>query len=424
MNSKPIQLKMLAILIGAVVSIGVSAPILAQDQGGDKQQTDQEKKDQRQQKQEAAQKEQAAARQQQVQQRQQQAQQRPEQPQQRQQAAQQNAQDVRQSRQAQQTQRQQDQAQRQQDARQQQDSQRQQQAASRQQQAQQREQAASQQQAARQAQQQSQQNERATQQAAQRQQEAQQRAHMVEQQNAQRRQRDTRSQQGQAPKSQPAVQPPVASHANLPPLAPGPQTRLPQEKQQQLITQQQQRITTYRDHVQRQQPIAQQHFGLLQRQHRTSQYGFQQQYWQRVLAQQLAFQNRRYDYNNDPYFYTAPNYRYYRGGRYYEINNYGADLLRQAINNGYEQGYYAGRADRMDHWRFDYRNSFAYQDANYGYDGYYVDVSDYNYYFRQGFQRGYQDGYYGRYRYGRYEGGNYSILAPVLATILILDAIH
>ena len=34
----------------------------------------------------------------------------------------------------------------------------------------------------------------------------------------------------------------------------------------------------------------------------------------------MSLQNERHDYNNDPYFYTAPNYRYNRGGRYYETN--------------------------------------------------------------------------------------------------------
>lgn len=152
-----------------------------------------------------------------------------------------------------------------------------------------------------------------------------------------------------------------------------------------------------------------------------SQYRFQQQYFQREREQQLAFQNQSYDYNSDPYFYTAPSYRYYRGGSYYEINRYGADQLRQAVNSGYQEGYYAGRADRQDHWRYDYRSSYAYQDANYGYSGYYVDSTDYNYYFRQGFQRGYRDGYFSRDQYGRYDNGNYSILGSVLVSILDLQ---
>ena len=87
----------------------------------------------------------------------------------------------------------------------------------------------------------------------------------------------------------------------------------------------------------------------------------------------------------------------------------GRTLLRQAVNYGYQEGFRAGAADREDRWRADYENCFAYQDANFGYDGYYVDQADYNYYFRQGFQRGYEDGYYNRYQYGVYSNGSYSV---------------
>jgi len=93
-------------------------------------------------------------------------------------------------------------------------------------------------------------------------------------------------------------------------------------------------------------------------------------------------------------------------------------MLRQAVENGYEQGFYAGRADRQDGWNFDPYNSYGYQDAAYGYDGYYVGYEDYNYYFRQGFDRGYQDGYYGRSTYGGYSNGKYAILGSVIGTIL------
>jgi hypothetical protein len=121
---------------------------------------------------------------------------------------------------------------------------------------------------------------------------------------------------------------------------------------------------------------------------------------------------------NDPYFYTALNYRYNRSGIYYETNQYGANLLRQAINYGYAEGFQAGQADRSDGWRS------SYQDANYGYVGYYVDQDSYNYYFREGFRRGYDDGYRGRYRYGSYDNGTYRILDGILGGILILRAIR
>jgi hypothetical protein len=133
----------------------------------------------------------------------------------------------------------------------------------------------------------------------------------------------------------------------------------------------------------------------------------------------VFLQNDRHpDYDRDPYFYTPPIYRYTRGGRSYEINQYGADLLRQAVNYGYEEGFRAGQADRQDHWRFSYQESFAYQDANYGYNGYYVERDDYNYYFREGFRRGYEDGYYSRSRYGRHVNGTYSLLGAILSEVL------
>jgi hypothetical protein len=194
--------------------------------------------------------------------------------------------------------------------------------------------------------------------------------------------------------------------------------RLSQEQQQQLIAQQQIRVTQYRQQLEQQQLNAQRNQEMLQRQRRTQQYLFLTQYNERIRQQQLLLQQERFDYNNDPYFYSAPIYRYYRYGRYYEVNQYGADLLRQAVNYGYDQGYRAGRADRRDYWSYDYRDSFAYQDADFGYDGFYMDREEYEYYFRQGFRRGYRDGYYGRYRYGSYYDGNYNMFGSTLAVIL------
>ncbi|MGY0612218.1 MULTISPECIES: hypothetical protein [unclassified Luteimonas] len=101
------------------------------------------------------------------------------------------------------------------------------------------------------------------------------------------------------------------------------------------------------------------------------------------------------------------------------MNQYGADLLQQAVDLGYREGREAGRADYDDGWQPDYRNSHAWEDASYGYNGWYVDRSEYIHYFRQGFQRGYEDGYYGRSQYGqRNDKGEYLILAAVLSAIL------
>ena len=93
-------------------------------------------------------------------------------------------------------------------------------------------------------------------------------------------------------------------------------------------------------------------------------------------------------------------------------------MLRNAVNNGYEEGFYAGQADRNDGWNSDYNNSYGYQDGSVGYNSYYVGFDDYQYYFRQGFQRGYDDGYYGRNSYGNYSNGRYSILGSLIGAIL------
>ena len=154
-----------------------------------------------------------------------------------------------------------------------------------------------------------------------------------------------------------------------------------------------------------------------------AQYRYQQQYWLRL--QQIRLQNARiYNSNQNAYFYAASNYRYSRGGSYYETNQYGANLLRQAVNYGYEQGFRSGQADRQDHWRSSYQDSYAYKDANYGYSGYYVDQGDYNYYFREGFRRGYEDGYDSGHQYGSYSNGRYSILGSVLSVVLNLQSLR
>ncbi len=93
-------------------------------------------------------------------------------------------------------------------------------------------------------------------------------------------------------------------------------------------------------------------------------------------------------------------------------------MLRQAVERGYEEGFYAGQADRQDGWGYNYQGSYGYQDASYGYDSYYVGMDEYNYYFREGFRRGYEDGFYRRSNYGRYDNGGYNILGAILGAIL------
>jgi len=182
----------------------------------------------------------------------------------------------------------------------------------------------------------------------------------------------------------------------------------------------------YRQQLIQQQYAFQRRNTELERQRRVAQYRYQQRYLERLRQDQIRLQNSRYYdddyYNNDAGYNTY--YRYNRDGRYYETNQYGAQMLQRAVNNGYEEGYYAGQADREDGWRADYRNSDAYQDASYGYDSYYVGLDEYRNYFREGFRRGYEDGYYSRSQYGQYDrsSNKWNILGTILSQILNLQS--
>src|SRR5688572_10708308 len=122
-------------------------------------------------------------------------------------------------------------------------------------------------------------------------------------------------------------------------------------------------------------------------------------------------------------------YRIYRNGAYYNTNGQGVELLRQAVNEGYRQGFEAGRNDRNSRRRGDWSTSNVYRTGTYGYQTY-VNRSQYQYYFRQGFQRGYQDGtnsqyevdYNGDYQYGSRQGGGLNILNTILGSILNIQS--
>jgi len=199
--------------------------------------------------------------------------------------------------------------------------------------------------------------------------------------------------------------------------------RLSQQQQQRLIAEQRQQALAYQRALAESQSLARQRAYQLQQANRMAQYRYQEEYYQRLRAQQQRMLSQRLNFNSDPYFYTPDTYQYAYNGNQFQTNQYGAQMLRQAANDGYAEGIRAGRADRQDGWRQDYQNAFAYQDANYGYNGYYVSQQDYNYYFRQGFRRGYDDGYNQDYRYGRYDQGNDtgSLLQTVLSLILNLQ---
>lgn len=198
--------------------------------------------------------------------------------------------------------------------------------------------------------------------------------------------------------------------------------RLSDREHQRLVSEQRSHADRYRQNLNQRLQQDRRRSEQLRQQRREQQYRYQQRYWERQRAFQVQWSTRRYDYSH-PFFYTAPSYRYVRAGRWYEVNQYAADVLREAVRLGYEEGYYAGEADRYDGWRGGYQDNFVYQDANLGYDGYYVSQAEYNWYFREGFRRGYEDGYGRAARYGYVEGDRHSILPAVLAAILVLEAL-
>lgn len=198
-----------------------------------------------------------------------------------------------------------------------------------------------------------------------------------------------------------------------------------QQAAQQQIAIEQQRAAQYQNTLEQQVRAVQAQNAQLQQENRRSQYQIQQQYAQALQEQQQRIRNERnYNYNSDPFYRTHSTYRYTINGQTRRTNRYGADVLRQAVNYGYDQGYRTGEADRMDHWGYKYRDAFAYRDANYGYPGRYVSQSDYNYYFRQGFRRGYEDAYYRRAKYGRRSNGKTTIFSVTISGILNLRVIR
>lgn len=201
--------------------------------------------------------------------------------------------------------------------------------------------------------------------------------------------------------------------------------RLDPQHQQQLVEKQQQRLTQYRQQLDQQQRLHQQYMAQLQLEKRMALYRYQQRYSAELVQQRFRYENERnHDYQNDPFFYTAFDRRYNRGGIYYETNQYGVQYFQQAVQSGYSEGFQAGMADREDRSRSDYQGSYGYRDANYGYNAYYVSLDDYNYYFREGFRRGYEDGYNNRYRYGSRTNGGYAILGGVLAGIVTFELLR
>lgn len=148
----------------------------------------------------------------------------------------------------------------------------------------------------------------------------------------------------------------------------------------------------------------------------------QQRQYERQQQREYERQQRQYERQQNRYARQRQRainrqYRIYNNGRYYTTDDRGLTLLRQAVNNGYQQGYRAGQMDRGYRRGYNYRNQSMYRSGTYGYQRY-VDSSQYRYYFQEGFQRGYEDGFYSRNRYGYNSNGGLNILGSILQGIL------
>jgi hypothetical protein len=87
------------------------------------------------------------------------------------------------------------------------------------------------------------------------------------------------------------------------------------------------------------------------------------------------------------------------------------EIRRQALSNGYREGYSAGRDDRASGQSSSYDDHSVYRDATAGYRSSYGDENYYRSSFREGFRQGYNDGY--RNRSSR-SGGLGGILGDIL----------
>jgi hypothetical protein len=142
----------------------------------------------------------------------------------------------------------------------------------------------------------------------------------------------------------------------------------------------------------------------------------------RLQRDRQARASRAYDRDRDDR--PGYNYRYNVRGVYRETNQYGVDVLRQSVNQGYERGYRAGSIDRRDGAPADFQRALGFETDGFGYSGAYVPQGDYSYYFGEGFQRGYDDAYWNRSQYGTFSNGKAGILGAIAAGILGLTMIR
>jgi len=118
-----------------------------------------------------------------------------------------------------------------------------------------------------------------------------------------------------------------------------------------------------------------------------------------------------YGYNN------ANEYRYRMGNSVRVTNSAGAQLLQRAVDEGYRQGWQSGQVAAHQRRGFSPTHERLYRDGTVGYSNL-IPRDDYRNFFREGFTRGYEDGYYNQNRYGTYSNGRASILGNILGSIL------
>ena len=114
-------------------------------------------------------------------------------------------------------------------------------------------------------------------------------------------------------------------------------------------------------------------------------------------------------------------FRVYRSDRFYVTDYRGAELLRSGINEGYRQGFLSGEKDYKDRNYVGHRASETFKTASIGYKKF-IDLDEYQYYFRRGFELGYYDGFDGTVRYGTEADGTRSMLESVMVGILDIRA--
>lgn len=136
---------------------------------------------------------------------------------------------------------------------------------------------------------------------------------------------------------------------------------------------------------------------------------------------QIEKQQRKYEKQREKAQrqYDRRMYRLRNQYGYYQTDDRGIQILRDAVNRGYQQGFYAGQNARRNRAGYGYNGLSMYRTGNYGYNSY-VNSDQYRYYFQQGFQRGYQDGYNSRYQYGYRANNGINILGSILSGILNL----